>query len=257
MRVNAVKRRLESGGRAINGWCSIGSSHVAEILGHQGYDTVTIDLQHGAIGTDAAFAMLQALSATPAIPMVRVPWNDPALVMRVLDAGAFGVICPMINSRPEAEAFVGAGRYPPLGYRSLGPNRAVQYAGDDYVAGADREVMLLAMIETRKGLAAVDEIVTVPGLDGIYVGPGDLALALGVAPSMAPTDRVVIDAMARAREAAKAAGRIAAIHTDGPETAMRRFEEGFGLCTLQGDARLLTNAASAQVRAMRSLLGGG
>lgn len=257
MRANSVKRLLAGGGCAVNGWCSIGSPHVAEILGHQGYDSLTIDLQHGAIGYDTAFAMLQAVSATPAMPMVRVPWNDPAWIMRVLDAGAYGVICPMVNSAAEAEAFVAAGRYPPRGTRSLGPNRAVQYAGADYVASADGEVLLFAMIETQAGLAAVDDIARVPGLDGIYVGPGDLSLALGAAPSMAPTDPVVLEAMARTRVAARAAGLFAAVHTDGPITAGQRFAEGFQLATLQGDMRLLINAAAGQIKDIRARLGHG
>lgn len=254
MRANSIRDALARGAHVVNGWCSVGSSHVAEILGHQGYDSLTIDLQHGAIGYETAFAMLQAISSTPATPFVRVPWNDPALVMKLLDAGAYGVICPMVNSRRDAESFVGAGRYPPRGYRSFGPNRAVQYAGADYVQGADREVLLFAMIETRPGLEAVDEIASVPGLDGVYVGPGDLSLALGAPPAMAPVAPEVLAAMARVREAAKRAGIFAAVHTDGPETARQRFSEGFGLCTLQNDTRLLMNAASAQVRRMRELM---
>ncbi len=257
MRLNPVRQTLAAGGRVLNGWCSVASSHVAELLGHQGYDSLTIDLQHGAIGYEAAFHMLQAISATPAMPMVRIPWNDPAMIMKLLDAGAYGVICPMINSRAEAEAFVGAGRYPPRGYRSFGPNRVVQYAGADYAQNADREVLLFAMIETRAGLAAIDEIATVPGLDGIYVGPGDLSLALGAPPSMAPRAPEVLDAMARIRERSRAAGVFAAVHTDGPVTAAQRFAEGFQLCTLQNDTRLLINAASAQVKAAREQMAGG
>ncbi len=255
MRPNSVRQTIAAGGRVLNGWCSIASSHLAEILGHQGYDSLTIDMQHGAIGYEAAFHMLQAISTTPAMPMVRVPWNDPAMIMKLLDAGAYGVICPMINARAEAEAFVGAGRYPPRGYRSFGPNRAVQYAGADYARHADREVLLLAMIETRAGLDAVEEIVSVAGLDGIYVGPGDLSLALGAPPSMAPTEPRVLEAMSRVRERTRRAGLIAAVHTDGAATAAQRFAEGFQLCTLQNDTRLLINAASAQVKAARDALG--
>ncbi len=255
MRPNSVRQTIAAGGRVLNGWCSIASSHLAEILGHQGYDSLTIDMQHGAIGYEAAFHMLQAISTTPAMPMVRVPWNDPAMIMKLLDAGAYGVICPMINARAEAEAFVGAGRYPPRGYRSFGPNRAVQYAGADYARHADREVLLFAMIETRAGLDAVEEIVSVAGLDGIYVGPGDLSLALGSPPSMAPTEPRVLEAMSRVRERTRRAGLIAAVHTDGAATAAQRFAEGFQLCTLQNDTRLLINAASAQVKAARDALG--
>lgn len=250
-RENSVKRRLEGGGTALNAWCSIGSSYVAEVLAELGFDAVTVDLQHGAIDYATAFTMLQAISTAPVMPMVRVPWNDPALLMKLLDAGAHGVICPMVNSAEEARAFVGACRYPPLGYRSMGPNRAVQYAGRDYWKSADREVMLLAMIETRAGVENVDEIVRVEGLDGIYVGPGDLSLSYGAAPSMTPDDPEIVAAIAKVCASANRHGRIPAVHTDGPETARRRFAEGFRLCTLQSDVRYIMTGAAAALAAAR------
>lgn len=176
MRPNAAKVLMREGGRVLNAWCSIPSAYVAEVLGHQGFDTVTIDLQHGAIDYMAAFHMLQAVSATPATPFARVPWNEPGLLMKLLDSGAYGLICPMINSRRDCEDFVGACRYPPMGWRSFGPNRVVQYAGSDYWQHANREIILLAQVETAEAVANIDDILDVPGLDGIYVGPGDLSL---------------------------------------------------------------------------------
>lgn len=251
-RENTVKRVLVSGGRAVNAWCSIPSSYVAEVVAHLGFDCVTIDLQHGVADYATAFAMLQAISTSPAMPMVRVPWNDPALLMRLLDAGAMGVICPMINTAEDARAFVGACRYPPLGYRSFGPNRAVQYAGPDYWRSANREVLLLAMIETRQGVENVDEILSVAGLDGIYVGPGDLSISYGAEPNMRPTDDAVVEAIARIARSAAAAGLIAAIHTDGPKTARERLSQGFRLVTLQSDVRYMVNGASAALFAMKA-----
>lgn len=250
-RENAVKRRLEAGATAVNAWCSIGSSYVAEVIAHQGFDSVTIDLQHGAIDYATAFTMLQAISTTGAMPMVRVPWNEPALMMKLLDAGAYGLICPMINTAEDARAFVGACRYPPLGYRSMGPNRAVQYAGGDYWRHANREVLLLAMIETRSGFENLPAILATEGLDGVYVGPADLSMAYGAAPSMAPDDAQVKDAIAAVPAAALAAGRIAAIHTDGPETARLRYAQGYRLCTLQSDVRYIVNGAGAALRGLR------
>ncbi len=251
-RENAVKRTLEGGGRAVNAWCSIPSSYVAEVIAHLGFDTVTIDLQHGAIDYADAFAMLQAISTSPAMPMVRVPWNDPAILMKLLDAGAMGVICPMINSAGDARAFVGACRYPPLGFRSFGPNRAVQYSGSDYWRGANREILLLAMIETRTGVDNLDEILAVPGLDGIYVGPGDLSLSYGSDPSMHPTAPDVVSSIDRVLKRTIAAGLIPAIHTDGPATARLRYSEGFRLVTLQSDVRYMANGAAAALAALRS-----
>ena len=252
MRANAAKVRLAGGGQILNAWCSIASPHIAEAMGHQGFDTVTIDLQHGAIDYMAAFHMLQAISATPATPFVRVPWNEPALLMKLLDAGAYGVICPMINSKRDCEAFAGACRYPPLGWRSFGPNRAVQYGGQDYWQHANREVMLLAQVETAEAVANIDEILAVPGLDGIYVGPGDLSLSMGEAPSMAPSAPHVLDAMQLVCGRTRSRGLIAAVHTDGPATVLQRYKDGFQFCSVQTDMRLLVNAAKATVLAVKT-----
>lgn len=251
MRPNAARRTLASGGRILNAWCSIASSHTAEAIAHQGFDTVTIDLQHGAIDYAAAFHMLQAISTTPAVPFVRVPWNEPGLLMKVLDAGAYGVICPMINTKADAERFAGACRYAPAGYRSFGPNRVVQYAGADYWRHANEEVLLLAQIETEEAVSNAEPILAVPGLDGIYIGPGDLSLSMGAEPKMAPSDARVLAAMADVRERTRAAGKIAGVHTDGPATVLTRYAEGYQFCSMQTDMRMLINAARAAVVAVK------
>ena len=252
MRPNAARALLARGGRVLNAWCSIPSAYVAEALGHQGFDTVTIDLQHGALDYAAAFHMLQAVSATPATPLARVPWNDPAILMKLLDAGAYGLICPMINSKADCEAFVGACRYPPGGWRSFGPNRVVHYAGADYWQHANREVLLFAQAETAAAVANIDDILSVPGLDGIYVGPGDLSLSMGAKPVMAPSDPAVLAAMETVRRKTRDRGLFAGVHTDGAETALKRYAEGFQFCSVQTDMRMLINAAKATVAAVKS-----
>ena len=252
MRPNTAKAQLKAGGRILNAWCSIPSPYVAEALAHLGFDTVTIDLQHGAIDYAAAFSMLQAISTSSAIPLARVPWNEPGILMKLLDSGAYGIICPMINTRADAEAFVGACRYAPAGFRSYGPNRVREYAGADYLQGANDEILLLAQIETEEAARNLDEILSVPGLDGIYVGPGDLSLSMGVAPSMAPKDPRVLALMANVRERAAAHGLITAVHTDGAATALERYREGFQLCSMPTDMRLLINAAKAQIDAVKA-----
>ena len=183
--------------------------------------------------------------------MVRVPWNDPAYVMRVLDAGAYGVICPMVNTAAQARAFVAAGRYPPLGSRSAGPFRASHFAGADYVRAANDEILLLAMVETREAFENLDEILSVEGLDGVYVGPSDLALSLGKPPTLAPDDPEVLRTMAGIAEGARRHGLIAGVHTDAPATAVQRFGEGFHFCTLLNDVRLLVDAARRMVGELR------
>lgn len=251
MRKNAIKQRIAAGDRIVNGWCAIANSYATEVYAHQGWDSVTIDMQHGPVDFQAAVTMLQAISTTNAVPMARVPWNDPALIMKMLDAGAFGLVCPMINSKAEAEAFVGAARYAPKGFRSFGPNRAVQYAGADYWQHANDEVLLFAMIETTKALANLDEILSVPGLDGTYIGPSDLSLSMGRTPTLAPDDPEVLAAIETIRSKTRAKGLIAGIHTDGAKTAIKCFEQGFQLCTILNDARLMAMAASAAVKEVK------
>lgn len=251
MRKNKIKAMLAEGGRVVNGWCAIPSSYSAELMAHQGFDSVSIDLQHGPVDFQAAVGMMQAISTTDAVPMARIPWNDPAIIMKMLDAGAYGLICPMINTKAEAEAFVAAARYAPMGNRSFGPNRAVQYGGADYWQHANEEVLLLAMIETTKALANLDEILSVPGLNGVYVGPGDLSLSMGHTPTLDPDVPAVLEAMESIRSRTRAMGLIAGVHTDSAKTALKRFDEGFQLCTILNDARLLAAAAQAEVRAVK------
>lgn len=252
MRANAAKAQLKAGGRILNAWCSIASPYVAEALAHVGFDTVTVDLQHGAIDYMAAFSMLQAISTSKATPLARVPWNEPGILMKLLDSGAYGIICPMINTARDAEAFVGACRYPPAGFRSFGPNRVREYAGAGYVNHANDEILLLAQIETEEAAANLEDILAVPGLDGIYVGPGDLSLSMGVEPSMAPKDPRVLKLMASVRERTAVRGLIAAVHTDGAATALERYREGFQFCSMPTDMRLLLNAAKAQLDAVKA-----
>src|SRR6202011_2929853 len=129
MRKNEIAKIIAGGGTVLNAWLAIANSFSAEVMAHQGFDSVTIDLQHGPVDFQAAVGMLRAISTPPAVPMVRVPWNEPILTAKLLDAGAYGIICPMINSKAEAEALITACRYPPRGSRSFGPNRAVLYGG--------------------------------------------------------------------------------------------------------------------------------
>jgi 4-hydroxy-2-oxoheptanedioate aldolase len=251
MRPNAVRKQIAEGKRIINGWCAIPNSYSAELMSHAGFDSVTIDLQHGPVDFRDAVTMLQAISTTACTPMVRVPWNEPGIIMKLLDAGAMGVICPMINTKAEAEAFVSWGRYPPVGQRSNGANRAVQYNGADYQPNANAEVLLLAMIETTTALDNLDAILSVPGLSGVYVGPTDLSLSLGKPATLDPSDKTVLAAMQTICDKAKARGLIAGVHVDSPATAKKRFADGYQLCTLLNDARLLLQAATSFVKETR------
>jgi len=251
MRPNRVREIWQSGGAAINGWCNIPGAFGAEIMAHLGWDSMVVDMQHGVIGYQMMVSMLQAVSTTGVTPMVRVPWNDPASVMKALDAGAYGIICPMINSRRECEAFVGACHYAPKGYRSSGPIRAALYGGPDYHAKADETILAMAMIETTEALGRLDEILATPGLDAVYVGPSDLSITMGLPPGLDKTDDKMIAALTKILEGCRRHNIKAGIHTGSTAYAKRMIAMGFSLVTVMGDARLLTMAGQQAVRAMR------
>ena len=208
MRENNVRSIWKRGGAVINGWLGIPSSIAAENMAQAGWDGLTVDLQHGHVDYQAAVTMLQAISTTGTTPLARVPWMEPGIIMKLLDAGAYGIVCPMINTRAECEAFVGACRYAPRGYRSFGPVRATWYGGADYFKHANDTVITMAMIETKQAMDNLDEILSVPELDSLYIGPNDLAISLGYAPSGVPTDPVVIDAIKTIAAGAKTPRRV-------------------------------------------------
>lgn len=255
---NNVRRLWAEGKPVLNGWLSIGNSFTAEIMSQQGYDSMTVDQQHGFLGYDALAPMLQAMKASPVTPMVRVPWLSPGDIMKALDAGALGIICPMINSAEEAAQLVSCIRYPPHGQRSMGPTRAVFAHGADYGTWADQDVIALAMIETAEGMKNLAEIVRTPGLDGVYIGPADLTLGLTGRKYPSGFDReepemveAIREILARAHEA----GIRACLHCGTSAYAAKAISWGFDLVTLLNDVRLLAGAAKASVDEARRLLG--
>ena len=165
MKKNKIKKMMAEGKTIINGWLQIPSSFSAEVMANQGWDSLTIDMQHGVIDYPNALQMLQAISTTETTPLARVNWNEPGQIMKILDAGCYGVICPMVSNRKEAENFVQACLYPPDGYRSFGPIRGLIYGGGDYGDYANNEILKLAMIETKEALDNLDEIMSTSGLD--------------------------------------------------------------------------------------------
>ncbi len=256
MRENRLKRLWAAGEKTVNGWLAIPNGFSAEIMAHQGFDSLTVDMQHGVVDYQAAVSMLQAISTTDTVPLVRVPWNEPGVLQKVLDAGAYGVICPMINSRVEAEAFVSACRYPPLGSRSFGPIRALLYGGADYPARANDEVLTLAMIETKEAMAALDSILEVEGLDGIYVGPADLSNSLGCTPKFDQEEQPVVDAIRSIIGTAKRHRKFAGIHCGSPAYIKRMWDLGFDYATLLSDARMMAMKAGELLPELKAKTGG-
>src|SRR6266702_3410292 len=238
MRANPIRQLWASGKPALNCWITLPGTLAAEMLAHQGWDSLTVDLQHGGSDFASMCAMFAAISTTKTVPLMRVPWNTPGDVMRALDAGAYGVICPNVDSVEECERFVGACRYPPLGYRSYGPKRGLLYGGKDYVHHANETLLAIVQIETLKGLRNVDDIAKVPGLDMLYIGPSDLALALGREARQDPTDPVVMEAVDKILAAARKAGIKAGMHSTGADYAKQMIEKGFDFVTVTSDENL-------------------
>lgn len=250
--VNPAKQHLREGKTIINGWLHIPSPLTAEAMAHAGFDTLTLDLQHGPYSFEAVLPMLQAMNGTPIAPLARVPWNEPGMIMKLLDAGCYGLICPMINTPEQCDAFVKACRYPPLGYRSFGPTRVRLHAGNDYAKVANSEILTLAMIETAEALENLEAIMSVPGLDGVYVGPADLSQSLGGAPGADWQDGPVLKALETVLELARKHDIVAGVHTMSVGYARRMSEWGYRFVTVQSDLTYLTTAAKAAVSELTS-----
>ena len=249
MRENTVKARWRAGEVAYGGWLSLPSSLSAEIMATEDFDYVCIDMQHGGIDYQTAMTMLQAISTTETMPFARVPWNEPGIIMKMLDAGAMGVIIPMVNSVEEAQAAVAACRYYPDGHRSFGPLRATMYAGADYFAHANTEVACIPMIETEQALDNLDDILSVPGIDAVYVGPADLSITLGQQPAMANEGRFE-EARQRIAAACKEHGVVAGIHANA-QLAAKHATAGFQLVTISSDQGGMRVAARADLKVAR------
>ncbi len=251
MRENRLRALWQADEAAVNGWLTVPSSFSAEVMAQQGWDTLTIDLQHGLIDYQAMVTMLQAISTTPTVPIVRVPWLEPGILMKALDAGAYGVICPMVNTREDAQRLVAYTHYAPQGTRSYGPTRAAIYGGADYASKANATIVVFAMIETREALDNLDAILSVEGLDAIYIGPSDLSLALGCSPQFDDVDPPVAQAIDHIVARARAHGVVAGIHNGRPDVAKARIAKGFRFVTVGTDSRILAVGSQQLLREMR------
>ena len=238
MKTSVLKAMWRDGRAAFGGWCTIPSSFSAEIVASLGFDYVCIDMQHGLADFSDLVPMLQAV-AGHATPIVRVPVGDYATAQRALDAGAEGLIFPLVNSRADAEAAAASCRYPPLGARSYGPVRSRLHLGAD-VSHANAEVACIVMVETAAALDHLDEILGCPGVDGVYVGPNDLALALDVPSDV--SDPTLDGAIERILSACRTRGLPAGIHTGSGAAARAYVERGFSFATVTSDAAVLTAA---------------
>ena len=243
MHENRLKAKWRAGEPTFGAWLAIPSPVVAEALAHAGFDYCCVDMQHGLADYRETVAMLQAISTcSDCTPVVRVPWNEPGIIGRVLDAGAMGVVIPMVNSVAEARAAVTACRYHPDGQRSFGPLRAAVWAGADYYDDANREVACIPMIESRQAVSDLDQILDVAGIDAVYVGPADLAVSYELAPGVDNPDPGYQEALAKVVSACRARGIAPGIHSAG-SLAGTRVSQGFQMVTASSDFAAATAGA--------------
>lgn len=247
MRINHVRRRLEAGEPSIGTWLSLPSPEAAEYLSELSLDWLVVDTEHNAVDITILARMFASMRSSGIAPMVRIPWNSAENVKRVLDAGAWGIVFPMVNSREEAELAVEASRYHPAGNRSVGGGRhalSFETTGAEYYRNANEQVLVVVQIEHIKGVENADDILSVPGVDACFIGPNDLAasMGLGLGVSLESDIPEVVDAIKTIRETAVKHGVAPGIHTTGAAAVQRRINEGFQFCAMASELRYMVGS---------------
>lgn len=251
---NELKRIWGEGGVATGAWLGLPDSVAAELMGRVGFDYVCLDTQHGLADFATALSQIQTLEASPATTIARVPWNEPGVIGRTLDAGALGVVIPMVNSGAEAAAAVAACRYAPAGSRSWGPTRIAGLYDEYGPEIANRAVACIPMVETAKAVDDIDAILSVPGIDAIYIGPADLSISLGM-PPRADNDGDFAEAIDTILAACARHDVVPGIHAN-PALYAKRVEQGFRMITVCNDTQALSWGATRMLTDARSGEGG-
>src|SRR5206468_1704764 len=254
---NKVKEIWASGKAVVNAWLAIPSGFSAEVIAQCGFDSVTVDMQHGVQDYHSMVQCFQAMQAHPVTPMVRVPWNEPGIIGKVLDGGAYGVICPMINTKQEAESFVQYCKYPPRGTRSNGPIRAAMYGeASGYQTTANAETLCIPMLETRSAVENMESILDVDGIAGVYIGPSDLGFSYGLVPKLDRDEPEILKIYEKIVKECGKRGLNPGIHCSGADGAVRAINMGFKLVTLSNEVGLMSTYARMQVNQTRKDSGG-
>src|SRR5580704_6652243 len=249
---NKLKERIDSGKACVNGWLAIPSGFSAEVMAGCGWDSVTVDMQHGVQDYQSMVQCFQAMDRFPITPIVRVPWNEPGIIGKALDGGAWGIVCPMVNNKAEAAALASYSLYPPKGKRSNGPIRAAAYGeASSYQKIANDEVLVIPMIETQEGIDNIDEILSVPGISGIYIGPSDMGLSLGMIPILDREEPIIMEIYEKLVASCKKHGKFAGLHNGSASYAAKMIKMGFQLCTIQNDSGLMAKASKEAVTQFR------
>lgn len=251
----SLARRLAAGETVYTGWCGLPAPIVAESIAREGFNTVTIDQQHGLWDTAATVAGIAAIRAGGAAPVVRIPLAAFAVASRSLDFGAEGIIAPMINTVADAKAFVSATKFPPVGERSWGPMRAMTLSAIPdpklYLREANANIVTLAMIETKTAMTNLDAIAAVPGIDVLFVGPSDLSIGLTDAAELDPHSATVEAALDKILAAAKKAGKIAGLYCANAERAAASAKRGFRFLAVGSDLAFLRMGAAGQLKTLK------
>ncbi len=252
----SLAARLRAGTVVHTGWCGLPAPLVAETVAREGFSAVTLDSQHGLWDLAGLATAIAAVRQAGASPIVRVPLGDFAMVSRVLDFGAEGIIAPMINTAADARAFAAAAKFPPSGERSWGPHRACMLAGiadqKNYLAHGNDNIVTLAMVETRTALANIDAIASTPGIDGLFLGPSDLSIALSEGRTLDPESREVEVELDRIVAAAQMAGKIPGAFCASADRALAVVKRGMRFCAIGSDLGFLRAGARAQLDRLRS-----
>ena len=241
MQSNRVKAMLAQRQATVGSWLGLGCPEVAEIMANVGFDWLVVDTEHGPMDFEKAQAMLQAMNGTQTVPMLRVAWNDPVLIKRALDIGAMGLVIPLVTNREEAELAVRAARYPPQGIRGIGVGRAHGYGLQfkQYIEAANREIMVVVQIEDIEAVRNIEDIVSVEGIDALFIGPLDLSGSMGFVGQFDPLPANVVEAVDQVIKAAKRAGMPLGIWVGSPEAANERIAQGFQFVGLGLDCVIL------------------
>jgi 4-hydroxy-2-oxoheptanedioate aldolase len=256
VRENNVRKAWREGRPALNCWLSSCTPLQAEMLAPMGFDSFVVDMQHGEFDYMDLVAIFTALAGHDTAPMARVPWNDPSAIMRILDAGALGLICPMVNTAEEAKRFVDCCRYPPAGHRSSAPMRAHLHhrtTFEDYVTSFNDQVVTIALIETRQALENIEAILDTPGLDAIYVGSSDMSLSHGGPVGVHHEDPASGERHARIGEAARRHGVRFGLHTTRDEDLEICLGHGAELITVADATALLASGSEDRLAAARAV----
>ncbi len=256
MKTNRVKELWQQGKPAVQGWCSTGNPYIAELMAHSGFDAVVIDWQHGVgVSQESVVACIQAIGSSDAVPMVRLRRNSPEYISYVLDAGAYGVIVPMVNTYEEAEAAGNGCRFAPRGSRSVAGNRpTLSEPLGDYIKRANDDVICLVMVETTQALENVEAIAKAPEIDGLYIGPSDLSLDMSIGLTEWPDSDRHIAAVERIFAAARANGIAACHHGAGPDESAKFVKMGSMLCQIGNEMRMLTTATANALNTFREAI---